>query len=236
MGATGVALFNIFQFISLNSTSATNDGLISTLNPISIAIFSFFFWREKMGGLQIGAMLLSFFGVILFLFNGDIERLMEFNFNKGDLWMMAAVAMWGLYSVCGKWALQEVSPLMSTLYSGIFGVLMLLPFNIPHFAIRNFNITFISAILYVGILSTVMCMVFWNIGVQKVGATNAGMFLNLNPIFTAVFAFLFLGEKITWIQGFSAVIVILGCYFFSRFKSHFAVRLHDTSHSQDAVE
>ena len=44
-------------------------------------------------------------------------------------------------------------------------------------------------------------MVFWNIGVQQLGATTSGIFLNFNPIFTALLAFLFIGEQLSWLQG-----------------------------------
>ena len=133
--------------------------------------------------------------------------------------MLAAVAMWGIYSVCGRWAMKTVSPLMSTLYSGIFGVAVMLPFNVTTFTISHTNWSFWLALFYVGVLATVVSMVLWNIGVQKVGATSAGMFLNFNPVFTAILAFLLLGERMTLIQLLGSVIVIVGCYLFSRLKS-----------------
>lgn len=67
MGATGVVLFNLFQFLSLNFTSATNVGLISTFNMFSIALFSFVFLKEKINRFQIGSMFISFTGVLLVL-------------------------------------------------------------------------------------------------------------------------------------------------------------------------
>ena len=39
MGITGVALFNLFQFLALERTTSTNAGLISTMNTMSIALF-----------------------------------------------------------------------------------------------------------------------------------------------------------------------------------------------------
>ncbi len=62
-------------------------------------------------------------------------------------------------------------------------------------------------------------MVFWNIGVQKLGATTSGIFLNFNPIFTAILAFIFLGEELTWIQILGTIVVVTGCYLFSHFKT-----------------
>ncbi|EEM18455.1 MULTISPECIES: DMT family transporter [Bacillus] len=219
MGVTGVVLFNIFQFLALEETSATNVGLISTLNAISIALFSSLFLKEKINILQILSMILSFFGVILVLSKGNIALLFSLHFNSGDLWMMAAVCIWGIYSVCSKWATKTTTPMMATLYSGVFGVIILLPFNIPNFTVSHINASFITSLLYTGLISTVVCMVFWNIGVQKLGATTSGIFLNFNPIFTAILAFLFLGEELTWIQIFGTIIVVTGCYLFSHFKT-----------------
>lgn len=219
MGITGVVLFNIFQFLALERTTSTNVGLISTLNTISIAFFSFVFLKEKINIFQALSMLLSLAGVFLVLSKGDINLLLSFHFNAGDLWMIAAVCVWGVYSVCSKWAMKTTSPLMSNLYSGIFGLLVLLPFNMNDFTISNVNHSFILSLLYTGLISTVVCMVLWSIGIQKLGATTSGVFLNFNPIFTALLAFLFLGESISWTQGIGGLIVIIGCYLFSHFKT-----------------
>ncbi|WAH43951.1 DMT family transporter [Alicyclobacillus fastidiosus] len=217
MALTGVVLFNIFQFVSLQYTTATTDGLLSTLNPVSIAVFSYLLTRDKIRPLQGVALALSFLGVIVFLFNGSITSLLNFRLNSGDLWMLAAVGMWGLYSVFGKWAMRHVSPMTSTLYSGIFGLLLLVPFNISNFTVVNFNVQFLCSLLYTGIISTVVCMVLWNVGVQKLGPTAAGIFLNFNPIFTGILAFLFLGEQLSLTQIISGFVVLIGCYLFSRF-------------------
>lgn len=219
MGITGVALFNIFQFLALERTTSTNAGLISTMNTMSIALFSFAFLKEKINGLQLLAMILSLIGVFLVLSKGDWQLLWHFQLNTGDLWMVAAVCVWGLYSVCSKWAMQTTSPLMATLYAGLFGVLILVPFTITDFTFSEIDSSFILSLLYTGVISTVVCMVFWNIGVQQLGATTSGIFLNFNPIFTALLAFLFIGEQLSWLQGIGGIIVILGCYLFTHFKT-----------------
>lgn len=219
MGITGVALFNLFQFLALERTTSTNAGLISTMNTMSIALFSFAFLKEKINGLQLLAMVLSLIGVVLVLSKGDWQLLWNVQLNTGDLWMVAAVCVWGLYSVCSRWAMQTTSPLMATLYAGLFGVLVLVPFTISNFTFSEIDSTFILSLLYTGVISTVVCMVFWNIGVQQLGATTSGIFLNFNPIFTALLAFLFIGEQLSWLQGIGGITVIMGCYLFTHFKT-----------------
>lgn len=132
--------------------------------------------------------------------------------------MIAAVCIWGIYSVCSKWATKTTTPLMATLYSGIFGVILLLPFNIGSFTVTNINTSFITSLLYTGLISTVLCMVFWNIGVQKLEQLHQ-VFSKLQSNFTAILAFLFLGEELTWIQIVGTMIVMTGCYLFSHFKT-----------------
>jgi len=220
MGITGVALFNLFQFWALEHTSATNVGLISTLNAISIAIFSSVFLKERLNVFQLFSMLLSFLGVVLVLTKGDMNLLFTMKFNLGDVFMLIAVCIWGLYSVCSRWATKTVSPVMATFYSGVFGLIILIPFNLTDFTISKVDTAFVVSILYTGVISTVLCMIFWNIGVQKIGAITAGIFLNFNPIFTTILAFIILDEKLSWIQGIGSVIVIIGCYLFTYFKTH----------------
>jgi drug/metabolite transporter (DMT)-like permease len=130
--------------------------------------------------------------------------------------------------------MQKVSPLIATFYSGVFGVLTLLPFNITHLHVSNVNASFISAILYTGVISTVVCMLLWNIGVQKIGATNSGIFLNFNPIFTSILAFLILKEKLTWTELLGSIIVITGCFLFSYFGSN-AKKLHPKKLQEKSV-
>ncbi|MDR7001837.1 DMT family transporter [Neobacillus niacini] len=219
MGLTGVVFFNLFQFLALEKTTATNVGLISTLNPISISIFSALLLKEKLKTLQIFSMGVSFLGVLMVLSKGEISHLFSLHFNIGDLWMVAAVIIWGLYSICSKWVMKKMPPILATFYSGVFGVVILIPFNLSSFQISNFNSSFLWAILYTGVISTVVCMVLWNIGVLKVGATNSGIFLNFNPIFTSILAFFFLGERMTWTELVGSIIVISGCFLFSWFGS-----------------
>lgn len=216
MGLTGVVLFNTFMFLALRHTTADNVGLLSTLNPISIAIASFIFFRDKLTLKQIGAMTISLTGILIVLSHGSLAKIFNLHFNVGDLYMIVAVAIWGLYSVFSKKSMEYVSPYKSTLWSGIFGVAFMLPFTYSTFEISSPGMPFWLATIYSGFGATVLAMVFWNIGIQKVGATVSGMFLNFNPIFTALLAYFLLDEVMTVTQWAGSFIVIAGVYLFTR--------------------
>ncbi|WP_134701622.1 DMT family transporter [Ammoniphilus sp. YIM 78166] len=215
MGLTGVALFNIFMFLALERTSSNNAGLLSALNPVAIALISFLWIGEKITARKVLGMVISFGGVLIVITNGHIERLLSLEFNNGDLFMLAAVASWGVYSVAGRRAMQYTSAYMSTLWAGIFGVFVLIPINLPSFEIVEPDLSFWIALLYVSVGATVIAMLFWNLGVQKVGGTRSGMFLNFNPIFTAILAYLFLGETMSIMQFLGTAVVIGGVLLFN---------------------
>jgi drug/metabolite transporter (DMT)-like permease len=220
MGLTGVVLFNEFMFLALERTSADNVGLLSALNPVAIAIVSFFFMRERMASRQLVGMLLSFLGVIVVISHGDMNRLLRLHLNTGDLFMLCAVASWGFYSVTGRKAMQYVSPFMSTLWAGVFGVLASVPFVATSLTITAPDAAFWLATVYVSLGATVIAMVFWNIGVQRIGGTKSGIFLNFNPIFTALISFWLLGESMTLVQFAGTLIVIGGVYLFTAVPRH----------------
>lgn len=216
MGLTGVVGFNAFMFWALERTTADNTGLISALNPVSIAIMSYFVLRERITMRQLIAMAVSLLGVLVVITRGDWEVARQIEFNAGDLYMLMAVGFWGLYSVFGKLALRHVTPFMSTLWGGMFGLAILLPFSLPHAAIHEPDRSFWFGLAYIGVGATVLAMLFWNIAVQKLGGTTSGVFLNFNPIFTAIFAYLLLDEQMGVAQVVGTAIVIAGVYAFNR--------------------
>lgn len=215
MGITGVLLFNFLMFVALKYTTADNVGLLSTLNPISIAIASFFFYREKVTFQQLVGMGISLFGILIVMSKGKMDMITSLQFNIGDMYMIGAVLIWGLYSVSAKLAMKYVSPYKSTLWAGIFGVVMILPFTVKSSYILNPTPAFWIATFYTAIGATVLAMIFWNIGIQKVGNTKSGMFLNFNPIFTAILAYLLLDERMNSSQFLGAFIVIFGVIIFT---------------------
>jgi drug/metabolite transporter (DMT)-like permease len=61
---------------------------------------------------------------------------------------------------------------------------------------------------------SICSFVFWNISVRAVGASQAGIFLNLIPVFTAIISVI-LGESITQAQVWGGLLVFIGVTFAS---------------------
>ncbi len=220
MGLTGAFLFNFFLFMAIRRTSSDDAALISTLNPVVIAIIAYFVLKTRLNGKQALAMALSFLGVLIVISKGRWRVLSSMNINPGDGYMLLSVLAWGIYSVAGRVAMRYVSPLLATLWMGIISLIVTVPVNLATgLQLQHPSALFWWSALYVGVLSTVLAMVFWNIGVKQVGATISGIFLNFTVIFTAILAYVLLGETLTVTQSFGMVIVIAGVTLFSLLRT-----------------
>lgn len=215
MSATGVVLFNVFTYQALEHTSADQVGLLSALNPLAIALASLFFLRERLRGLQWIGMFISLAGVVVVITSGRLMKLLQLQVNQGDLWMLLAVAIWGIYAVFSRQAMRDVSPYLATFWSAAIGAVVCLPFTASGLYHLPAYPAFWYAAGYTAVLGTVVAMVFWNLGVLRMGGTVAGMFLNLNPIFTVLIAFFTLDETVGWAEWLGTALVIGGMLLFA---------------------
>uniref|UniRef100_UPI002E22CF96 DMT family transporter n=1 Tax=Kurthia senegalensis TaxID=1033740 RepID=UPI002E22CF96 len=103
-------------------------------------------------------------------------------------------------------------------------VILLAPFSIGDLRALHLTIHGLLGVLYIGIIATVVCTLLWTICVEKVGATTARVFINLDAIFTALLAFVFLGESITWMQVVGCLIAISACSGFAYFEKQRSLR------------
>lgn len=214
MSLTGIATFNTLIYIALHYTTSINASLMNTSTPIIIYILSFIFLRERLTTYQVFGATLSLFGVLCILSKGTLDTFLQFSFNTGDLFVLVAVCSWAIYSLLVKRYSTILHSMSTFLITIAIGVVLLLPFFIAEliadahpFAISALSL---SAIFYTGIFASIVAFICWNTGVVKMGANQAGIFLNFIPLFASLFAVFFIGEKLEMFQLFGGLCVIIG--------------------------
>lgn len=210
MALLGIIGYNIFLYSALEYTTATNAALVSALNPGVIVMCSVVLLRERISRLQTAGFLVSLIGALVVLTRGDLARLLRAEFNYGDLLMVGAVIIWTLYSLVGKKI--TTPPITAIAASAAMAVLLTAPFvAVQGIDFAKIGPLTITGILYMVFFPSVCSFVFWNMSVRAIGASEAGVFLNLIPVFTAIISGL-LGEKITGAQISGGLLVFLGVY------------------------
>lgn len=226
-GILGVIAYNLFLYEALNYTSATNAALVFTINPGMIVLFSLLFLKEKITKVQTIGLLLSLFGAIVLLTRGNIGELFSHEYNYGDVLMIGGVLVWTFYSLIGKKI--TLPPITTTAISTLFAMIMLAPFVLMEgLNTDNISLIGITGVIYMAIFPSAGSFIFWNIALKKVGANQAGVFLNLIPVFTAIIA-IFIGETISIQQVVGGAFVFFGVFLTSKAKVPFRLRARKVS-------
>lgn len=214
----GIIGYNLFLYYALYYTSPLNASLVNSFNPGLIAIASAVYLREKISKYHVLGIVISFLGVFIVLTKGNLIKAFEINYNIGDLLILAAVIMWTVYSMIGK-KLTTVPPITSTAVSGMLSAFLLLPVAIyQDIDYANISTLSLVGLIYIILFPSLCSFVFWNIGVREIGAAKAGIFMNLNPVFTAAISWA-MGQQITMVQLIGGLLVFAGVYITTAFKS-----------------
>ena len=205
LALTGVAAFQTLVYLGLRTTSAINAVLINAAGPLFMLACSWILEREKASRRQIAGMLISFAGVLIIVSRGELAALRHLEFHRGDLWILLAMPLWGVYSVLLRRAPRELRGMGLAFTIAVIGVAMLVPFYVVDAIggpLHWPSAGEIGAVLYIAVAASVIAFLAWNRGVAVVGANAAGFTLPLLPAFGTALAMLFLGEAF---QGFHAV-------------------------------
>ncbi len=197
LGVLGVGAFNTLSYTGLNYTTALNALVMQSSGPILIVLASFFIFGDRISLRQTIGITLSLAGVVFMVSRGDLSALAELELNRGDLWILAALALWGLYTTCLR-KRPQIHWLSFTAVTFFIGAAVNTPFFAwEHLYMRQlqFDAQTIAAIGYVSLFPSVLAYIFFNRGVELIGANRAGVCLHLVPLFGAVLAIALLGEE-----------------------------------------
>lgn len=199
LGAVGVGTHNALAYLGLNYTTATNGVILNSFIPVMIIALSWVFLRDRLTPVQLCGVAVSLGGVLAILSQGSLATLAEFRLNQGDLLVILSMAMWSIYTIGLRWRPPGLHMLTFLFTLMVIGDLVVLPLFAAELAFgRHMAVTpgNVAAIVSVALFSSVLAYIFWNQGVEQVGASVAGLFVHLMPVFGILLAWIFLGERL----------------------------------------
>ncbi len=210
MALTGVALFVPVLYLGLRYTTAANATLIAALGPFITGLWAAWLLREPMTRPQALSALVAFVGVGWLITGGSWQALRELRFNPGDLIILLAVALWGLYSVLGRRTMRTRSALGATAWSAFLAtpLLALAAFWEARVLPIHWSPHLVLAIVYIGVVPSVVGFLAWNTGVQRLGPSGAMVFYNTLPLYGALLSALFLGERLTLAHAIGGGLIV----------------------------
>ncbi|ABB37331.2 protein of unknown function DUF6 transmembrane [Oleidesulfovibrio alaskensis G20] len=219
LGLSGVFAYNAFFFLGLQTVAAGRAAVIIALNPVFIALFAALLLREPLSGLRLTGIALSVCGAITVISRADPLALFTHALSAGDMAIFGCVASWVTYSLAGRKVMADLSPLASVTWSCITGALMLFPFALSEglpARMGSISLTTWTSITYLALLGTVAAFTWFYQGVKAIGASRAGVFINIVPVSAILLAALLLDEPVALSLLGGAVLVGCGVWLTNR--------------------
>lgn len=219
LGLTGVAAYNIFFFLGLKIIPASRASLIVATNPVFIAIGSALLFKDRLTAGRIAGISLCLTGAIVVISRGDIMALLSHGVGRGEAFILGCIVSWVSYSLIGRGVLKEISPLVAVAYACLIGTCFLAVPAVSEgmiSAVSGYSLTSWLAILFLGVLGTVVGFIWYYEGIKALGPTRAAVFINFVPVSGVILGWLILDETINLSLILGALLVISGAWMTNR--------------------
>jgi drug/metabolite transporter (DMT)-like permease len=218
LSITGIGAFNTLQYWALEHTQALNTLLLQSAGPLVVAVWSLMLLGVRLTLAQAAGVLLSTAGVLIILMHGDLTKLSNIEFNRGDIIFLVALVIFGLYSVLSlkRPAIHGLSFVAFTFGAGAASLIPLFIWELFTRPLMQFNTANLLTLAYVALFPSTLAYLCFNRGVQLIGANRAAPFFHVVPLFGTVMSIIFLGEHPQPFHFIGFVLVLTGVFVASR--------------------
>jgi drug/metabolite transporter (DMT)-like permease len=185
------------SYIGLASTTALNVLLLQSASPLIIIIWAYLLFQETPSVRQGAGVLVSLAGVAVIAAHGSLQMLGGLRLNPGDLWVLGALAIYGVYCVMVR-KRPAVHPLSFLVAAMAIGSCLMLPFmlwEVASGARIQGGLPSYLAIAYTAAVPSCVAYLLFNRGLELAGPAAAGQSMHLMPLFGSVLAVLILHEQ-----------------------------------------
>jgi len=213
LGSTGVFGYNYFFIKGLALAEAGRASVIVAINPCLTYLGTVLFFKEKFSARGLAGFALALTGAAVAITRGRVWGLFAGEVGAGEILILGCVVCWATYSLLGKIILEKLTPLMSTTWACIFGLIILGPLawlESGPWAFLSFSPTAWASLAFLGLAGTALGFTLYYKGIVGLGAARAAIFINLVPVFGILSGWLFLGEQLEWSLAAGLVLVLSG--------------------------
>jgi drug/metabolite transporter (DMT)-like permease len=207
-GLFGVALNQMFFFHGLNLSSSINSGIIMSMNPIMVAILSFFILKEQPSFIRTIGILIGAVGAILLTLKGSVQAGESM---LGDLFLFINAMSYAFYLVLVKPLMTKYAPLTVITWVFTFGLFLICLYpptliDLNQISLYGFPSEIYLKIAYIIIGVTFMTYLLTIYGLKYLSATVSSSYIYFQPVLVILFAFLF--TYLNWSEDYTNTITI----------------------------
>jgi drug/metabolite transporter (DMT)-like permease len=198
-------------FLALQKIPVANAIFLAFTAPAFSILFAWIFLKEKIEKKTILSLVFVLAGVTL------IADFRKFSFDSSMLGNLFALGSGMTYALMGIFA-KPLTKKASSYYIVFWQYLVIAVMFSFSLLTVDFNLVFANVwkLLALGIVCTAVAVVLFMKGVKRVKAQEIFLIISFEPIFSSLFAFLFLKEVPSFSLGVGAVLIMIGIYITSK--------------------
>jgi len=206
-------IYFLGESYGLTYVSATVCSVLISTIPVFAAIGARLLFRERLSFLNYSGIILSFIGVVIFVLNKDGS----FSYSlKGIALIFVAVFSAVGYNLTLSKLVDHYSPIYIVNVQNVIGAALFLPLflimEVKPFMEVQFSFRMFLPVLELAAFASCGAFILFAFSVRKLGLMKANVFTNSIPIFTAIFSFFLLGDKLTFQNLTGMTVVVAGLY------------------------
>lgn len=199
---------------SLSFTSVANSTILVHVDPIFVAIFSYFYLREPFTRRMLAGILLAFTGILLISY-GDLS-LSRTNL-EGDLLAFIGGIMLGIYILGGRKMRQSLSIYSyATPVYAASTVFLALSCLLTKTSLVSYSLKEFVLFILIALIPMILGHTLYNWALKYVKAVVVSTSLLGEPIGASILAFIFLGEVPNSMTIIGGTVTLIGIFLCAR--------------------
>ncbi len=202
-------LFFLCETFSMKYTTASQGGVIAACFPLCTAVAAWLFLKERLTKRTVIAIILAVIGVAgsSYFAEGDAKAS---NPLLGNILMFGAVLSSTGYAVCARFIARRYSFLSISAIQAIGGAIAFFPFLLTSSAPQQITLPALGGLVYMGVGVGILAYLLLNFALKNLEAGIVSLFGNLIPVFTLIFAYAILGERLNLPQVACVGLALVG--------------------------
>ncbi len=211
-------MYFVGESFGLKYVSSTMGAVIISTIPLFAPIADRLFFKAKLTLLNILGLIISFAGVLMIVLGKDLSlNAPLYGIMMLFLAVMAAIG----YTVVLKKIPMHYNAVSIITYQNAIGSLYFLPLfltlDLKHIESTVIGPKAVWAIVQLAIFASSAAFILFTDSIRIIGITKANAFVNMIPVFTAIFAWWLLDEPLS-IKKFIGIAIVIGGVFISQIK------------------
>ena len=208
LGFGSILFFTVCYFTAITMMPLSTAAILLYTSPIWIMLMSVLFFREKLTGRKLLALVLAFAGCVLVSgISGEGMTL------PGLLVGLGSGIGYGLYSILGTVALRRYSPYTVTTYTFAFAALGAWLICRPAEMLAKFAAApdlpgLVFFCFLTALVTAVIPFLAYTLGLQTVEASRAGILATVEPLVATLIGVAVFSEPLTLLSGLGILLIL----------------------------